>query len=82
MVNKMFDLIRKNRVQWETEHRDITAAFLSIKTVATASGRNMTYVSARSRELSHSDVAWAALQCFYQEPLGGDMSSGSFVYSF
>ena len=82
MINKMFDLIRKNRVQWETEHRDITAAFLSIKTVATASGRNMTYVSARSRELSHSDVAWAALQCFYQEPLGGDVSSGSFVYSF
>lgn len=83
MINKMCDLVRKNRVQWETDHKDITAAFLSIKTAPTASGRGLTYVSGRTKELSHSDVAWAALQCFYQEPLGGSVvSSGGFISVF
>lgn len=82
MVNKMFDLLRKGRVQWETDHKDITAAFLSIRSVPTASGRGMTYVSGRSKDLSHSDVAWATLQCFYQEPLGGSTRSGGFVSVF
>ncbi|XXQ68929.1 terminase large subunit domain-containing protein [Neisseriaceae bacterium B1] len=82
MVNKMHDLLRKKRVEWETDHKDITSAFLSIKTAATASGRGLTYVSGRTRELSHSDVAWAALQCFYQEPLGGGLSSAGFVSVF
>lgn len=82
MVNKMYDLLRKKRVEWETDHKDITSAFLSIKTAATASGRGLTYVSGRTRELSHSDVAWAALQCFYQEPLGGGLSSAGFVSVF
>ncbi|EGZ44642.1 phage terminase large subunit [Neisseria wadsworthii 9715] len=74
MINKMHALIRAKRVEWEIDHKDITAAFLSIRTATTASGKQVTYESGRSKELSHSDVAWAALQVFYQEPLDGVIS--------
>lgn len=73
MINKMHSLMRENRVEWEMDWRDITAAFLNIRTFTTASGRNITYASNRTKESSHSDVAWAALQVFYQEPLDGVM---------
>ena len=76
MVNKMHSLLRDRRVEWELDNKDITAAFLSIRTVATASGKHVTYASGRSNELSHSDVAWAALQVFYQEPLDGSLATG------
>lgn len=78
MINKMHALMRSGRVEWEIDYKDITAAFLSIRTVATSSGKNVTYASSRSAELSHADVAWAALQVFYQEPLdGGATGRGS-----
>ena len=76
MINKMHSLLRSRRVEWELDHKDVTAAFLSIRTATTASGRGLTYVSGRSKELSHSDVAWACLQAFYQEPLDGSMATG------
>ena len=71
MINKMHALIRDKRVQWELDHKDITAAFLNIRTAVTTSGRHITYESGRNKASSHSDVAWAALQVFYQEPLDG-----------
>lgn len=71
MVGKMQSLLRDKRVQWDTDFKDVTAAFLAIRAVVTASGRNVTYESPRSREISHADVAWAAMQVFYQEPLDG-----------
>lgn len=79
MINKMHSLIREKRVEWELDCKDITAAFLNIRTFATASGRNITYASNRTKESSHSDVAWAALQVFYQEPLDGNISGGGSV---
>lgn len=75
MVNKMHALMRAQRVEWEMDNKDITAAFMGIRTVATAGGRNVTYASGRSEELSHADTAWAALQVFYQEPLDGCINS-------
>lgn len=74
MITKMHDLIRHSRVEWEIDHKDISAAFLSIRTAATASGQQITFKSGRTAQLSHSDVAWAALQAFYQEPLDGGLA--------
>lgn len=82
MINKMHSLMRDSRVEWELDCKDITAAFLNIRTFATASGRNITYASNRTKESSHSDVAWAALQVFYQEPLDGTLSGGGSVDIF
>lgn len=77
MINKMHALMRERRVEWELDWKDFTAAFMSIRTAVTGSGRNVTYVSGRTKELSHADVAWAALQVFYQEPLDGSAARGS-----
>lgn len=77
MINKMHALMREKRVEWELDWKDFTAAFMSIRTAVTGSGRNVTYVSGRTKELSHADVAWAALQVFYQEPLDGAAARGS-----
>jgi len=79
MVNKMHALMRAGRVEWELSHKDITAAFMSIRTVATAGGKNVTYASGRTAELSHADTAWAALQVFYQEPLDGNLGGRASV---
>ena len=70
MVNKMLSLLRADRVEWDSDCKDITAAFLNIRTFTTAGGR-VSYESARTEASSHSDVAWAAMQVFYQEPLDG-----------
>lgn len=80
MINKMHSLMRAGRVEWEIDNKDITAAFSSIRTTTTAGGKNVTYTSGRSKELSHADTAWAALQVFYQEPLDGGISGGGEVY--
>ena len=77
MVNKMHALMREGRVEWELDWKDFTAAFLSIRTEVTGSGRSVTYVSGRTKEMSHADVAWAALQVFYQEPLDGVSGRGT-----
>lgn len=77
MVNKMHALMREGRVEWELDWKDFTAAFLSIRTEVTGSGRAVTYVSGRTKEMSHADVAWAALQVFYQEPLDGVSGRGT-----
>ncbi|HFC8476226.1 terminase large subunit domain-containing protein [Neisseria meningitidis] len=77
MVNKMHALMREGRVEWELDWKDFTAAFLSIRTEVTGSGRSVTYVSGRTKEMSHADVAWAALQVFYQEPLDGISGRGT-----
>lgn len=77
MINKMHALMRERRVEWELDWKDFTAAFMSIRTAVTGSGRNVTYVSGRTKELSHADVAWAVLQVFYQEPLDGASARGS-----
>ena len=77
MVNKMHALMREGRVEWELDWKDFTAAFLSIRTEVTGSGRAVTYVSGRTKEMSHADVAWAALQVFYQEPLDGISGRGT-----
>lgn len=82
MINKMHSLMRDSRVEWELDCKDITAAFLNIRTFATPSGRNITYASNRTKESSHSDVAWAALQVFYQESLDGNLSGGGSVDIF
>lgn len=77
MVNKMHALMREGRVEWELDWKDFTASFLSIRTEVTGSGRSVTYVSGRTKEMSHADVAWAALQVFYQEPLDGVSGRGT-----
>ncbi|MRN37188.1 oxidoreductase [Neisseria sp. N95_16] len=71
MVLKMLNLLKNRRVEWDGGDIDMQMAFLSVRRTMTASGRHMTYETARTKEASHGDLAWAAMMLFYQEPLDG-----------
>ena len=43
----------------------------------TASGRMPTYESSRSDEVSHADIAWAAMHALFNEPLEGATTTNS-----
>lgn len=63
MVLKTLNLIQKRRLKYDLGDKDITTSFMTIKRQATRSGRQITYVSDRSAESSHGDLAWAIMHC-------------------
>lgn len=69
MVLKAKDLITTGRLEYDIAHTDITLSFMAIRKTMTASGRGMTYVASRSEEVSHADIAWAAMHAMINEPL-------------
>lgn len=71
MVLKTQNLIKNRRIEWDSRDIDMQMSFASVRRTMTASGRYMTYESARSQAASHGDLAWAAMMLFYQEPLDG-----------
>lgn len=75
MVFKAYDVISKGRFEFDAGWTDLSQAFISIRKTLTAGQRQVTYVAGRSEELSHADLAWAAMHALYNEPL--DNSSGT-----
>lgn len=69
LVLKMIDVIDANRIEWDTEHKDISMAFMSIKRVATASGNMMTFKADRTETTGHADAFWAISHAVINEPL-------------
>lgn len=68
LVLKAQDVIEHNRIQWDAEHSDIAASFMSIKTVMTKSDQ-ITYKADRSAETGHADAAWAIMHALSNESL-------------
>ncbi|MBF0169307.1 MAG: oxidoreductase [Alphaproteobacteria bacterium] len=64
LVYKAKQLIAKRRFAYDASHKDIAMAFLAIKRVATASGRQATFHAGRSQETGHADIAWAIMHGF------------------
>lgn len=75
MVIKAYDVISKGRLEFDNSWSDLSQAFISIRKTLTASGRQITYEASRSEDISHADIAWAAMHALYNEPL--DNSSGT-----
>lgn len=71
MVLKMLNLVQKRRFKYDSGDKEVTASFMTIKRQTTRSGRQMTYVSDRSEEASHGDIAWAIMSTIINEPFGG-----------
>lgn len=69
MVLKAKDLITSGRLEYDAGHTDITQSFMAIRKTMTASGRSATYEASRSEEVSHADIAWAAMHAMINEPL-------------
>lgn len=83
MVLKMLNLVQKRRFKFDNGDKDVAASFMTIKRQATRSGRQMTYVSDRSEESSHGDIAWAIMSVIVNEPFGGaSVNNQSMVISF
>ena len=74
MVLKTQNLLKNKRIEWDAGKIDLQMAFMSVRRAITASGRNITYESTRSKAASHGDLAWAAMMLFYQEPLDNVVS--------
>lgn len=69
MVIKAYDVISKGRLEFDTSWSDLSQAFISIRKTMTANGRQITYQSSRSDEVSHADIAWATMHALYNEPV-------------
>ena len=77
LVMKTYDVISKGRLEFDAGWTDLAQAFMSIRKTMTASGRMPTYESSRSDEISHADIAWAAMHALVNEPLEGATTTNS-----
>lgn len=57
MVMKAQNLFRAGRIEMPSEWGDVRDSFMMIKPSLTASGKQLTYVSGRTGELGHADIA-------------------------
>lgn len=82
MVIKAYDVISKGRLEYDAGWTDLAQAFMSIRKTVTSNGKQATYESARSEEISHADIAWATMHALYNEPLdtSGDTKSTMEIY--
>lgn len=61
LVLKAKQLTAKARFEFDMQMTDVALAFMAIKKVMTASGRQATFSAGRSKETGHADVAWAVM---------------------
>ena len=48
---------------------DLAQSFMAIRKTVTESGRQVTFKADRSDDVSHADLAWAAMHALSHEPL-------------
>ena len=77
MVLKAYDVIKNDRLEFDSSWTDLAASFMAIKKVSTTSGRQVTYKAGRADEISHADLAWACMHALGNEPLEGSTATNS-----
>ena len=70
MILKAQNVMDRGRLQFDAGWIDLAASFMSIREVITQGGRR-TYVSGRTEETGHADLAWACMHALDHEPLEG-----------
>ncbi|WP_275286942.1 terminase large subunit domain-containing protein [Halomonas elongata] len=71
LVMQAQQIMRKDRLEFDAGWRDMAESFMAIKRELTASGRQFTYTSGRSKATGHADLAWAAMHALSHEPIDG-----------
>ncbi|MDD9341764.1 MAG: terminase family protein [Providencia heimbachae] len=72
MVLKTLMLIRSGRLEYDAGlHKGLVTSFMTIKKVQTPGGI-VTYESSRVRGVDHGDLAWAAMNIFYNEAISSE----------
>lgn len=79
LVLKAKDVIASGRLEFDAGWTDLAQAFMSIRKVLTASGRQVTYDATRSDESGHGDLAWACMHALDNEPLEGRTGTNSSI---
>ncbi len=69
MALRAKELFTRRKLHFDAGSIDIAKAFIAIKQALTGSQRQMTFVSSRSKEVGHSDVAWAIMNALEKAPL-------------
>lgn len=69
MALRAKELFTRRKLHFDAGSIDIAKAFIAIKQALTGSQRQMTFVSSRSKETGHSDVAWAIMNALEKAPL-------------
>lgn len=69
MVYKAMDVIKRGRLEYPREFRDLSGALMSIRRTLTRSSRQVTYQASRTKDSGHADLAWALLQALFNEPI-------------
>ena len=72
LVLKMIDVIESNRISFDSVHKDIPMAFMSIKRASTKSGNAITFKADRTVAAGHADVFWAISHAIANEPINTD----------
>lgn len=83
MIMKTQMLIRNGRLEYDAGmHKGLVTSFMTIKKIQTPGGI-VTYESSRVRGLDHGDLAWAAMNIFYNEAISSETgSAGAQVMEF
>ncbi len=69
LVLKMVDVVESQRIEWDSEQKEIPASFLAIRHTSTTKGNSMTFVADRTQETGHADVFFAIAHAVDNEPL-------------
>ena len=77
MVMQAQHIMRKGRLEFDAGWADMAQSFMAIKKELTASGRQFTYTSGRTKATGHADLAWATMHALHKEPIEGPDSSGT-----
>jgi len=75
LVLKAKSVISKGRLEFDAGAVDLAQAFMAIKRVMTASGRQATFDAGRNQDTGHADLAWACMHAMDNEPLEGDVAA-------
>ena len=71
LVMQAQQIMRKGRLEFDAGWSDLAQSFMAIKKELTASGRQFTYTSGRSKATGHADLAWATMHALSREPIDG-----------
>jgi uncharacterized protein YjcR len=77
LVLKALNVIEKGRLEFDAGWSDVVQSFMAISKATTPSGRQVTFDSGRSEEISHADLAWACMHALANEPLEGQTARNS-----
>ena len=69
MALRAKELFTRRKLHFDAGSIDIAKAFIAIKQALTGSQRQMTFISGRSKEVGHSDIAWAIMNALEKAPL-------------